>query len=162
MAKKKATSFESWYNDIEEISDKGILQVKNGLEYKISLTTAKKPILKKQKSEQFDKLRKKFEVTGVNLLALHIVNQKEIDKIILEDPSQELRYKNIIDMQLETTYTLKLTEQQYKSLTIFMSKNKIDLDEAFYFRRFGKTINTFFKFALTSQIKIVKQQKLKK
>lgn len=148
----KKETFESWYNDIEDIRDKGILPIKNGLEYKIALTSTKKPLFKKQKSTQFATLRKKYEVTGVNLLGIAIANRKEIDKIISEDSTQETRYHQIENLQIETTYTLKLTEQQWKSLTQFMKTNNIDLNDTFYFQRFGKQLNTFFRFNIKSQI----------
>lgn len=145
-------NFKSWYNDIDDIKDKGILQVKNGLEYEIALTLTKKPEFKKQKS-QFAVQRKKYEVTGVDLIDVKIADQKEIDNIITEDGTQEARYEQINELQKDTTYMLKLTEQQYKSMTNFMSNNKIELNQNFFFRRFGKRLNTYFKFYLKSQIK---------
>lgn len=157
----KKGSFESWYTTIAEIKDKGILPVKNGLEYKIALTSTKKPLFKKQKSTQFASLRKKYEVTGVNLLGIAIANRKEIDKIISEDGTQETRYHQIENLQIETTYMLKLTEQQWKSLTQFMTSNNIELNDEFYFQRFGKQLNTYFKFNLNSQIKKIKKGETK-
>lgn len=159
--KNQQTDFNAWYDSIEDIADKGILLVKNGLEYLISLTTTKKPMLKKQSSKLFTNLRKKFEVTGVNLEEIKIADQTEIDKIITEDPTQEANFLRIEKMQLHTTYTLKLTEQQYKNLTNFMQLNDILLGEQFYFRRFGKGFHTYFNFSEESQIKIKKQKVLK-
>ncbi len=161
MAKKETRrNFESWYDAIEDIADKGILLVKNGLEYKIALTTNKKPQYKKQSSKLFTNLRKKFEVTGVNLENIEVADQNEIDAIITEDPTQETNYERIQKMQLNTTYILKLTEQQYKGLTNFMQLEQILIGEAFYFRRFGKAFNTYFNFYDESQIKVKRQTNL--
>lgn len=158
MAKKE--NFESWYDAIEDIADKGILLVKNGLEYKVSLTSNKKPLYKKQSSKLFTNLRKKFEVTGVNLENIEIADQNEIDAIITEDATQEANYLRINQMQLNTTYILKLTEQQYKNLTSFMKLEQILLGEQFYFRRFGKAFHTYFNFYDESQIKVKRQTNL--
>jgi len=158
--KEKQTDFNAWYDAIEDIADKGILLVKNGLEYLVSLTTNKKPLLRKQSSKLFTNLRKKFEVTGVNLEDIKIADQTEIDTIINQDPSQEANFFRIQKLQLNTTYILKLTEQQYKSLTNFMQFNQILLGEQFYFRRFGSGFNTYFNFYEESQIKVKRQSNL--
>ncbi len=158
--KENETNFEDWYDDIEDISDKGFLIIKNGLEYEITLTIAKKPKLRKQSSDLYPKQRSKYEVLGVNLINIKR-DQKEIDKIIDEDPTQELKYQIIDEMFFDTTYVLKLTEQQYKSMALFMKVNKISLNKSFYFRRFGSSLSTHFKFSTKSEIKTPRQSKLK-
>lgn len=158
--KETRRDFDSWYDAIEDIADKGILLVKNGLEYLISLTTNKKPLYKKQSSKLFTNLRKKYEVTGVNLEDIQIADQIEIDAIITQDPTQEKNFLRIQKMQLNTTYVLKLTEQQYKSLTNFMQFNEMTLGDKFYFRRFGSGFNTYFTFSKISLIKVKRQKNL--
>ena len=148
----KKDVFSSWYGALDVISDKGILLLKNGLEYKIALTSNKKPQFKKQTSKTFKSQRKKFEITGVKLLSIDVANQKEIDMIVTKEPTEEQNYKNISFLQLDTSYVMKLTEQQYKNLLEFLKFNTIDLNEEFFMRRFGKKFSTFYKFHTKSQI----------
>jgi len=155
---KISEDFDDWYNGMQEIRDKGILPVKNGLEYQVALTLSKKPEFKKQKSEKFQSLRKKYEVTGVYLIDVQKIDTKEINEVIKEDPTQELKYEQIYQLQPDTTYMLKLTEQQYKGMVNFMYNNKIQLNDPFFFRRFGKALKTYIRFYPNSQIK--KQSKL--
>lgn len=156
-------SFDSWSEGIEDIGDRGFLVVKNGLEYKIALTTTKKPKSVKQKSKAFPKdKRRKYVIKGVTLFKVKIADEKEIKKEIETDSNQQAIYDRIYQMQLDITYTLKLTDQQYKSLVYFLKANKIGINKPFYFRRFGKTMGTHFRFYKDSQVKIVTQSKLKK
>lgn len=160
--KQLREDFESWYDDIEEITDKGILLLKNGLEYKIALTNTKKPKLVKQTSKLYPKnKRKKFEIYGTLLSGVKKADQKEINVIIDADPTQELKYEQVYQLLCDITYTLKLTEQQYKSMVSFLKANKIGLNNPFYFRRFGKNLSTHFRFYMKTQIKVEKQAELK-
>lgn len=152
-------AFNEWIEESKEIEDKSILIIKNGIEYKIALTNPKKPKFKKDKFSG----RKKFFLSGVLLHSKTIVDQKEIDKIIAEEPSEELRYIAVSELARDAFYNTSFTPKQYRHLCNFLDTNKIELNDPFYFRRFGKFMTSNFKFYLDSdKPKPKTQSKLKK
>lgn len=152
-------AFNEWIEESKEIEDKSILIIKNGIEYKIALTNPKKPKYKKDKFSG----RKKYFLSGILLHNKAIANQKEIDKIIAEEPSEEQRYIAVSELAILAFYNTSFTPKQYRHLCNFLDTNKIGLNECFYFRRFGKLMTSNFRFYLDSERELPKKQsKLKK
>lgn len=145
-------SFNKWIKKSQYIKDKSFLIIKNGIEYKVALTSARKPKYKKHKISR----RKKYFLSGVELLGITIADQKEIEQIYNLNPIEKIRYELMFQMPKNCFYAMHLTPKQYKCLTRFLDKQKIELNDAFYFRRHGSMIYTYFRFY--NESKMIKKE----
>jgi len=132
-------TFSKWFTDANKISHELRLMVKNGMKYKIQLTSAKKPRKKKFKAIK----TKKWQVKGVFLTSFEIVDEKEIAEIIKKNSDEQQAYDKVFAITIRETYNLLLTDKQYKVFCTFLEKEKIELNQDFYLQRKGIGLKTY-------------------
>jgi len=137
------------YNKIIKTSSKKAKQmrliIKNGIRYNMILETDIKPKYKKIKPFN----TKRWIIKNVKLVALNIMDKKEIERIIEADKKQQESYDKAFQMNIGSEFCLMLSNAQYESLTRFLDKNDIKIGQEITLIRKGLGFNTRLSFGYT-------------
>ncbi|HEC40882.1 hypothetical protein LCGC14_0876600 [marine sediment metagenome] len=137
-------TFEKWHNKANRITHELRLIIKNGLKYKVSLTSNKTP--KKRKFKQIN--AKKWQIKGLFLEDFEIVGKTEIQKIIENDAKEQQSYDRAFSMTKGEVYNILFTDKQYKTFCKFLETAEIQLKQEFYIQRKGIGLKTIMRFTV--------------
>lgn len=118
------------------------LVIKNGIQYIITLTTDKKPKFKKPKFID----QKKWIIKDVLLNSMEIIDKTEIKEIIDNDSKQQESYDKCFAMNVNTLYTLMLSDRQFKALTRYLDSKNINIGTKLSMTRKGTGFKTHIQF----------------
>jgi len=135
-------TFSKWLSDANRITHELRLMVKNGIRYKASLTTNKKPRKRKIKAIN----AKKWQVKGIFLHDFEIIDEKEIALIIKNDSNEQALYDKAFAITKRETYNLLLTDKQYKAFCKFIETEKLALNQEFYLQRKLTGLKTIYQY----------------
>ena len=137
-------TFEKWFKTANKIQHELRLLIKNGIKYKVALTSTKKP-----KRKYFKAIKtKKWQIKELLLLNFEIVGKTEIQKIIENDAKQQESYDRAFAMSKDVNYNLLLTNKQYKTFCKFLESAKIQLKQEFFIQRKELGLKTFMRFTV--------------
>lgn len=136
--------FDEWIKRGNRITHELRILIKNGIKYKVQLTTTKKPKRKYFKSIK----QKKWQVKGLFLIEFKIIDEKEIAKIIKENDKEQALYDKAFAITPMETYNILFSDTQYKKFTNFLKTERIELNQEFFIQRKGRLFETRYHFSI--------------
>jgi len=136
--------FSKWLSDANRISHELRLMIKNGIRYKVSITTSKRPRKRKIKAIK----TKKWQIKGIFLHDFEIIDEKEIAQIIKTDSNEQALYDKAFAITKRETYNLLLTDKQYKAFCKFIETEIIQLNQEFFLQRKLTGLKTMYQYTM--------------